>query len=307
MKNIVLLFVVAAMLLGCGSRSGNRVARETPVAEAADSSLTQLEELEGWEPELSHRDSSALLLMNKLIGGGARDADGELQWADTVSQSIVMYCNEFGVSREQALEDMILSVDRYSGGGQSDINYYCWMVSQVAYFRTIDAYRELLGDVRDKRIHSLLLEEYRTWNRFNLARYKVYVKVQRAGDSYTALPMEFAAQDGAHAKKRLETLDIERSILLGRGSYTRLHPELSQEDWESYLRLVVYYNPDSSSESEESALAFEFKSAFDAWMGARRALTKALPASRASSYEALTADYHWVIANKEDSFDPSEV
>lgn len=107
--------------------------------------------------------------------------------------------------------------------------------------------------------------------------------------------------------KNIVLLFVVAAMLLGRGSYTRLHPELSQEDWESYLRLVVYYDTDSSSESEESALAFEFKSAFDAWMGARRALAKALPATQASSYEALTADYHWVIANEADSFDPSEV
>lgn len=303
MKNIVLLFVAAVMLLGCGSRHGHGATHNASVSEV-DSVAFQLEEL---EPELSHRDSSALLLMNKLIGGAAHDADGELQWAGNVSQSIKSYCNEFSVSREQALADMILSVDRYSGGTQLDINHYCWMLSQVDYFQTIDAYRELLGDVRDKRLHALLLEEYRTWNRFNLARFRVYKNVRRARDWYSALPMEFAAQDGAYAKKRLEDLAVERSILLERDSYTRQHPVVTQEDWEEYLRFMVYYDPDSSGESEESAVSLEFKSAFDAWMDARRALAKALPRAQAHSYEALTADYFWTVANEEDSFDPSEV
>lgn len=304
MKNIVLFFIVAVMLLGCGSRHGSRATRDVPAPEV-DSTELQLEER---EPELSHRDSSALKLMYELLGDESSDSDGELKWSEAVSRSIGLYCNEFGVSKEQALDDMVLSVDRYAGGSQRDINYYCWMVAQVAYFRTIDAYRELLGDVRNKRLHSLLLEEYHAWNRFNIASHDVYVKLQREGDHYTALPMEFAAQYAARAKKRLGDLSIERSILLERGSYARQHPDVAQEEWEEYLRLVVRYEPGPFDESDgESAVAFEFKSAFDAWMDARSALAKTLPAAWASSYEALTADCFWTVAHESDSFDPSEV
>ena len=260
-----------------------------------------------YDAELTHRDSSALRQMNRFMRmqyAALGNPEDELRWVEAVNQSLADYCAEFGVEKEQALQDMMASVGHYEMGSQREMNQWCYFSSSVAYYRTLNAYSALLEDVQDPAIHKLLVEEYRAWNRLNKERHNVYVNVQRAGEHYSALPMECESQFEAYVAKRMEDLTIERSILLSGDSYMRQHPVVRSAEWNAYLKDPLWWPVDYDEESggnEEADMVVKFKKAVEAWLDVRHAVMRALPAEQAASYDNLTADYHWAIVNETDS------
>lgn len=183
--------------------------------------LLGLEEIHAFQPgevaEMTRRDSAALRQVNRFMrmrGAALGDPDNELHWAEAVDRSLDEYGKEFGADRETALKDMVNSVGHYEAGSQSEMNQWCHFLSSLAYYRTIDSYRQLLEDVNDGHLQELLLEEYRRWVILNRERHTVYVEVQCAGDHYSALPMELAGQYEARVSHRRADLATQRSIIL---------------------------------------------------------------------------------------------
>lgn len=261
------------------------------------------------DAEQTNRDSSAFRLMNRLMRMqyvASGNPDNELNWAEAVNLSLAAYSKEFGIDEEQALADLIHSIDHYGIGTQWEMNQYCRCEASLAYFRTLYTYQRLLSDIPDVGFRELLQEEYRAWNRLNKDRHDVYVNVQRAGEHYSALPMEFEAQYEAYVTKRRDYLDIERSILLTGGSYQQQHPVVQSAEWNAYLKNPLWWPIDSDEESGENETVekiVKFKKAVEEWLEIRHRINSVLSPSQAKSYDNLTADYHWTILNEDDGFD----
>lgn len=255
------------------------------------------------DAEMTRRDSAALQQMNRFMRMqhvALGDPDNELHWVEAVNRSLDGYCKEFGVDRDTAFKDMVRSVGHYEAGSQWQMNQWCYFMSSLAYYRTIDAYRQLLEDVDDGHLRDLLLEEYRCWVILNQERHEVYVEVQRCGEHYSALPMELEENYEACVSHRRADLAIERSILLEGGTYQQKHPVVRSAEWDAYLKNSLWWPvgyEEGSGENESAELILKFKRDVEKWLDARHAITKALPAAQGEAYDRVTADYHWVIVN----------
>lgn len=279
--------------------------KEGPISVEDLLCLSEIHTLQPYEDaEMTRRDSAALQQMNRFMRMqyvALGEPDNELQWAEAVNRSLDGYCKEFSVDRETALKEMENSVGHYGAGTQHQMNQWCYCMSSLAYYRTIEAYRQLLNDVSDGHLRDLLHEEYRRWVILNQERHTVYVEVQRAGDHYSALPMELEGQYEARVSHRTADLAIERSIIMDGGTYRQQHPVVRSAEWDAYLKNPLWWPVDydeDSGENESAELILKFKWDVEAWLDARHAVTKALPAAKGVAYDRVTADYHWVIVNE---------
>lgn len=279
--------------------------KEGPISVEDLLGLSEIHTLQSYEDaEMTRRDSATLQQMNRFMRMqyvALGDPDNELNWAEAVNRSLDGYCKEFVVDRETALKDMENSVGHYGAGTQHQMNQWCYCMSSLAYYRTIETYRQLLEDVSDVHLQELLHEEYRRWVILNQERHTVYVEVQRAGDHYSALPMELEGQYEARVSHRTADLAIERSIILDGGTYRQQHPVVRSAEWDAYLKNPLWWPVDydeGSGEDESAELILKFKRDVEAWLVARHAITKALPAAQGEAYDRATADYHWVIVNE---------
>ena len=229
--------------------------------------------------------------------------DNELVWVDAVQRMFAQYCEKNNCAEEQAWKDFMDGIDFLACGTQPEINRYCYVTASVEYYRALAANKALIDVVKDHRLKALLLEEYRTWNELNGYRQSAFVHIRMAGQHYSALPMDFEGNYAAQAILRKENLALEREILLNGKPYELQHEVVTTAIWQDYLTNRLFYHPDVVYETDtESEVAQRIVRGLDEsvakWLAARHEITRYLTEPKATYYDNMTADYHWVITNE---------
>ena len=243
----------------------------------------------GWE---KIRLMNRFMRMQYVALGDPMD---ELNWAMATQVILADYATHFGITKEQAVDSIMDASAYLSGGTQYDINQYIYVMSSMAYYKTLAAYLTLIEDMPAK-LQPLLYDEYTAWNKMNKTRHSAYVDILRAGEHYSALPMELEGVYEAYAEKRTQLLKIEKQILFAGKEYHIQHPVVKTADWEHYL----YRLKNQSADDEALALVQELNENVRTWINARQKIARSLPPSEGTSYDNVTADYHWAIVNAEE-------
>ena len=231
--------------------------------------------------------------------------EGELVWVDAVQKMFTDYCRKHKCTEEQAWADFMEGIDFLACGTQPEINRYCYVTASMEYYRTLAAYKSFLDAVKDAGLLTVLLEEYRAWNEMNGWRQSAFVHIRMAGQHYSALPMDYEGNFAAQAICRRELLETEKRIILGDASYNLQHEVITTADWNEYLEQRLYYRPEAVEATEgdvsgasDQKIVSNLDSSVKEWLAARHAVTKHLREPKATYYDNLTADYHWVITNE---------
>lgn len=250
-------------------------------------------------PDKGLQLANRFLRMHYAAGG---TPDNEQVWVEAVQMTLDNYCKKHKCTEDQAWIDFMDGIDFLTGGTQPEINRYCYVTACVEYYQTLAAYKSFLDDLKDSRLQALLLEEYRAWNAMNGVRQAVFINIRMAGQHYSALPMDFEGNYAAQALYRRELLETEKRIILdGGASYELQHEVINTADWNEYLEQRLFYRPGAADEGDEDhdqAIARHLDRCVKVWLTTRQAVTKYLPESKATCYDNVTADYHWVIVNE---------
>ena len=256
--------------------------------------------------QTERRDSAAMSLANQLIRMAELvnlngDANDKLQWAIAVNAAI----DSFHVAVPSlpiytVLSDINRVVSKFSNDTQSELNFRWFVNATVDYYQTIEAYRQWLSEV-PSNIKSLMQNEYVAWHDFNEARFAFWRDVSYNQEWYSMKPMETEGYyENLSANRRAE-LEIERGIILKGKPYLQKGKTVTSSQWEKwitdhsvpedieYLRNEFWKDRipnDSIVNNRVNAL----KSTFSQWMGARKAIVKALPQEQSKWYDNMTTD-----------------
>lgn len=223
------------------------------------------------------------------------DPMDELRWAEATQLILDEYATPLGITQEQALDSLLSASGYLCCGTQYEINQCTYVMSSVEYYKTLAAYNAFIEHM-SKDLQPLLYDEYTAWNKLNKARHNAYVNIVRAGDHYSALPMEFEGMYAAYAEKRRQMLDHEKSILSAGEEYSLQHPVVRTADWKQYLQTLR----DKCADDEAMTVVQELDETVRAWISIRQQIAKHLSSSTGISYDNATADYHWAIVNAEE-------
>lgn len=227
------------------------------------------------------------------------DPMDELRWVEATQIILDDYAQAHGTTQEQALDCILSAAEYLCCGTQYEINQCTYVMASVEYYKTLAAYKAFIEHM-SKDLQPLLYEEYTAWNKLNKARHSAYVNIVRAGDHYSALPMEYEGMYAAYAEKRRQVLDIEQQILTAGKEYMLQHPVVRTADWERYLQALK----NKSAYDESLAIVKELDETVRTWIGIRQKIAKLLPSSVCTSYDNVTADYHWTITHEEEQVPP---
>ncbi len=256
--------------------------------------------------QTERRDSAAMSLANQLIRMAEfvnlnGDANDKLQWAVAVNVAI----DSFHVAVPSLPIDSVISdisrvVSKFSNDTQSELNFIAYVDGTVDYYRTIEAYRQWLSEV-PSNLKSLMQNEYVAWHNFNEARFAFWRDVSYNQEWYSMKPMEIEGYyENLSANRRAE-LEEERSIIIEGKPYFQKGKTVASSQWEKwitdhsvpedieYLRNEFWKDRipnDSIVNNRVNAL----KSTFSQWMGARKAIVKALPQEQSKWYDNMTTD-----------------
>ena len=225
------------------------------------------------------------------------DPTDELQWVEATQIILDTYADSLVITREQAIDSLLSAAGFLGCGTQAQINQCTYVMASVEYFQTLAAYKTFMEHMPEN-LQPLLYKEYTAWNKMNKARHNVYVDIVRAGSYYSALPMELEAKYAGYAKKRKQVLETETQILSAGKEYRLRHPVVKTADWNNYLKSLRY----RCADDEALAIVDELDEAVRTWIAVRQKIAKHLPSSVGTSYDNVTADYHWVIVNDDESF-----
>ena len=270
--------------------------------------------------QTERRDSAAMSLANRLIrmadlvslNGGAND---KLQWAIAVNAAI----DSFHIAVPSLPIDSVISeinrvVSKFSNDTQSELNFIAYVDGTVDYYRTIEAYRQWLSEV-PSNLKSLMQNEYVAWHNFNEARFAFWRDVSYNQEWYSMKPMEIEGYyENLSANRRAE-LEEERSIIIEGKPYFQKGKTVASSQWEKwitdhsvpedieYLRNEFWKDRipnDSIVNNRVNAL----KSTFSQWMGARKAIVKALPQEQSKWYDNMTTDIFCRLVGRLDNLIP---
>lgn len=220
------------------------------------------------------------------------DPMDELRWVTATQVILDDYATPRGITQEQAIDSLLSAADFLGCGTQYEINQCTYVMSSVEYYKTLAAYKDFIEHMPED-LQPLLYEEYSAWNKLNKARHSAYVNIIRAGYHYSSLSMELEARYAAYAEKRRQILDVEKQILSAGKEYLVEYPVIRTSDWESYLQSLR----NKCVDDEALAIVQELDKTAHAWISIRQQIAKHLPPSIGTSYDNITADYHWVITN----------
>lgn len=252
-------------------------------------------------PDIGLRLANRFMRMHYAAG---TTPDNELVWVEAVQKMFTDYCKKRKCAENQAWMDFMDGIDFLAGGTQPDINSYCYVTACVEYYKTLAAYKSFLDDIKDSGLRTLLLEEYRTWNAMNSARQDAFINVRIAGQHYSALPMDFEGNYAAQAIYRRELLEVEKRIILDGASYERQYEVVTTTEWNEYLGLRLHYDcpgsveDDGDGSTNDQTTVKNLDKRVKDWLAARHAVIRYLPEAKATCYDNVTADYHWVITNE---------
>ena len=256
--------------------------------------------------QTERRDSAAMSLANRLIRMAYLvtingDANDKLQWAIAVNAAI----DSFHVAVPSLpLDSMIPDIDRvvnkFSNDTQSEMNFIAYVDATIDYYRTIEAYRRWLSDVPPS-LKSLMQNEYVTWHNFNEARFAFWRDVSYNQEWYSMKPMEIEGfYENLSANRRAE-LDVERCIILDGKPYFQKGKTVTSAQWEKWITdhsvpedidylKNEFWEDRIPSDSIVSNRVNTLKSSFSQWIGARKAIVKALPQEQSKWYDNITSD-----------------
>lgn len=264
--------------------------------------------------QTERRDSAAMSLANKLIRMADLvnlngDANDKLQWAVAVSAAI----DSFHVAVPSLPIDSVISdinrvVTKFSNDTQSELNFIAYVDATLDYYCTIEAYRQWLSEV-PSNLKSLMQNEYVAWHNFNEARFAFWRDVSYNQEWYSMKPMEIEGYyENLSANRRAE-LEEERSTILGGKPYFQKGKTVTSAQWEKWI--TVHSVPEDidylrnefwedriPSDSIVSNRVNALKSSFSQWIGARKAIAKALPQEQSKWYQNITDDIHCRIIGK---------
>jgi hypothetical protein len=223
------------------------------------------------------------------------DPMDELRWVVATQVILDDYATPLGITQEQAIDSLLSAADFLCGGTQYQINQCTYVMASVEYYKTLAAYKTFIEQM-PKDLQPLLYEEYTAWNKLNKARHNAYVNIVRAGEHYSALPMEYEGMYAAYAEKRRQLLETEMQILSAGKAYSLHHPVVRTVDWENYLQTLR----DRCESDEASDIVDDLDEAVSVWISVRQKIARHLPPSVGTCYDNLTADYHWGITNEEE-------
>ena len=255
-----------------------------------------------WLPSLPTQGDAQVQMANRFMRMqyvALGDPMDELQWVIAVQTILKEYATNYKVTMTQALDDMLGSVEYLAAGTMPEINRYCYIAASVEYYKTLAVYYEFLQKAEKSPLQELLRDEYVAWNKLNKARHNAYVNIVRAGEWYSALPMEYEGQYAAYAQRRRELLSIETDILYGNTTYRKQHPLVRTADWDNYIKNILNGTIDDYAE-----IAAQVDTTVRVWLQIRQSIARQLPAAQATSYDNLTADYHWLITNNDEPIPP---
>lgn len=227
------------------------------------------------------------------------DPMDELRWVVATQVILDDYAIPLGIAQEQAIDSLLSAADYLCCGTQYDINQCTYVMSSVEYYKTLAAYKDFIENMPSD-LQALLYEEYRAWNKLNKARHNAYVNIVRAGDHYSALPMELEGMYAVYVEKRRQLLDIEKQIISANKTYSLQHPVVKTKDWNNYLQKLR----DKCENDEALVIVEDLDRAVSTWISVRQKIARHLPPSAATYYDKLTADYHWTITNEEEQVPP---
>ena len=161
----------------------------------------------------------------------------ELRWVEATQIVLDDYATPLGITQEQAIDSLLSASGYLCCGTQYEINQCTYVMSSVEYYKTLASYKAFIEHM-PKDMQPLLFEAYAAWNKLNKARHSAYVNIVRAGDHYSALPMEFEGMYAAYAEKRRQMLNLEKSILSAGEKYSLQHPVVTTMEWEQYLQTL---------------------------------------------------------------------
>lgn len=270
--------------------------------------LLALQPIHTLDPDESDRDYitetdwKKFRLMNRFMRMqfvALGDPMDELRWVVATQVILDDYAIPLGIAQEQAIDSLLSAADYLCCGTQYDINQCTYVMSSVEYYKTLAAYKDFIENMPDD-LQSLLYEEYRAWNKLNKARHNAYVNIVRAGDHYSALPMELEGMYAVYVEKRRQLLDIEKQIIAANKTYSLQHPVVKTKDWNNYLQKLR----DKCESDEVLVIVEDLDRAVSTWISVRQKIARHLPPSAATYYDNLTADYHWAITNEEEEVPP---
>lgn len=271
----------------------------TPVSAAELLALQPIHTLDPTNQEyLTDADWKKFALMNRFMRMqyvALGDPTDELNWAEATQTILNDYATPLGITRELALDSILSAAAYLCCGTQYQINQCLYVQSSVEYYKTLAAYKDFIEQMPED-LQTLLYEEYAAWNKLNKARHNAYVNIVRAGEHYSALPMEYEEMYAAYAEKRRQLLDVETQILSEGKEYRLQHPVVRTANWEGYLQTLKYRSPDD----EALAIVQDLDETVRTWISVRQKIARQLPAEVGKSYDNLTADYHWAITNEEE-------
>ena len=280
--------------------------------------LLSLREVHTLDPEehllslLDKRGKDALRLANRFMRMqyvAMGDPDDEMQWVKAVGVILAEYAGRYHISEAEALEEMRGSYGYLEAGTQPEINRWVYIEASVDYYKTLLAYKSFLDGIRDNPLRSLLTDEYRAWVRMNHARHEAYTYKRVNTEYYSALPMELEGMFSGCAVYRMQLLDIESDILHTGKMYVLQHPVVKTADWNEYIRQLMSIAEGTEDEEEADSdrhLVKELDKTVKNWIAARQAVARYLPEEKGTSYDNLTADYHWAITNEKGEEIPEE-
>ena len=272
------------------------------------------------EHMVTHRDSSALRLTNRIMrmselvkqNGKAND---KLQWAIAVNAAIDTFLvDEPTIRKDQVFEEIERVTSKFSSDTQSEINFISYVYATLDYYRTIEAYRQLLQAVPED-IRPLAQEEYEAWHDLNDARFNLWNDVSYRREWYSMKPLEIEGFYTNLSENRRAELDAERDIILNGKPYKQKGQTVTAKEWEKWiadnsvpedLDMLEKNDTRIPSDSIVTDRVNTLKTTFARWLKARQSLAAALPKEQGDSYDYLTADMHSRMTGKLEAIIPIE-
>ncbi len=253
------------------------------------------------------RDKAAMRLANRFMRmhyvAISGNAESKLQWAMAVNAILDTLCLAVpSLPKDSAINEIIRVADKYSSETQSEMNFQCYILSSVDYYRTIEAYRQWIQTV-PADIRPLVKEEYEAWHDLNSARFTLWDEVSYRQEWYSMKPMELEGYRENLSSNRRAELEVERDIILNGKPYQQKGKTVTAKEWEQWIAdssVPVDYDElkkmgDTDHLPSDSLVADRvnaLKSTFSRWLKARQALAAALPKEQGDSFDFLTADIH---------------
>lgn len=244
--------------------------------------------------------ANRLMRMANLVSLNG-DANDKLQWAVAVNAAIDSFHVAIpSLPLDSLIPDINRVVSKFSNDTQSEMNFISYVDATVDYYHTIEAYRQWLSDVPSS-LKSLMQNEYVAWHDFNEARFAFWREVSYNQEWYSMKPMEIEGYyENLSANRRAE-LEIERDIILGGKKYLQRGKTTTSAQWEKWIidhsvpedieyLQNEFWNDSIPSDSIVNNRVNTLKSTFSQWMGARKAIVKALPQEESKWYDNMTSD-----------------